>query len=42
LGDLPLVGRLFQSEAYQPVRTAIVILVTVHVVGPDGRSFDNN
>jgi general secretion pathway protein D len=39
LGDLPVVGRMFQSEAYAPVRTAVVFLVTVKVVDPTGRSF---
>ncbi len=39
LGDLPLVGRMFRSEAYAPVRTAVVFLVTVKVVDPTGKSF---
>lgn len=39
LGDLPIVGRMFQNEAYAPVRTAVVFLVTVKVVDPTGRSF---
>jgi general secretion pathway protein D len=39
LGDLPIVGRMFQSEAYAPVRTAVVFLVTVKVVDPTGKPF---
>lgn len=39
LGDLPVVGRLFQSHAYAPVRTAVVFLVTVKVVDPTGKPF---
>jgi general secretion pathway protein D len=39
LGDLPLVGRMFQSHAYAPVRTAVVFLVTVNVVDPTGQPF---
>ncbi|WP_035603323.1 Amuc_1098 family type IV pilus outer membrane protein [Haloferula sp. BvORR071] len=36
-GDLPLVGRMFRNEAYAPVRTAIVFLVTVQVLDPTGQ-----
>ncbi len=39
LGDLPIFGRMFQSEAYAPVRTAVVFLVTVKVVDPTGKPF---
>lgn len=39
LGDLPVVGRMFQSHAYAPVRTAVVFLVTVKVVDPTGKPF---
>jgi general secretion pathway protein D len=39
LGDLPMVGRLFQSKAYSPVKTAIVIMVHVRVVDAAGRPF---
>jgi len=38
LGDLPIVGRLFQNEAYAPTRTAIVFLVTVKVLDPTGET----
>jgi general secretion pathway protein D len=39
LGDLPVVGRMFQSQAYAPIRTAVVFLVTVKVVDPTGKPF---
>jgi general secretion pathway protein D len=39
LGDLPVVGRMFQSKAYAPVRTAVVFFVTVRVVDPTGKPF---
>jgi general secretion pathway protein D len=39
LGDLPVVGRMFQSSAYAPVRTAVVFFVTVRVVDPTGKPF---
>ncbi len=37
LGDLPVVGRLFQSQAYRPVSTAVIFLVNVELVDPTGR-----
>ena len=42
LGDIPLMGRMFQSEAYSPVKTAVVFMVTVKVVDPTGRPFLDN
>lgn len=39
LGDLPVLGRMFQSKAYAPVRTAVVFFVTVRVVDPTGKPF---
>jgi hypothetical protein len=30
---------MFQSEAYAPIRTAVVFLVTVKVVDPTGKPF---
>ncbi|TAE77299.1 MAG: hypothetical protein EAZ65_02180 [Verrucomicrobia bacterium] len=39
LGGLPGVGRMFQSNAYAPVRTAVVFFVTVRVVDPTGKPF---
>lgn len=38
LGDLPLFGRFFRNEGYQPVRTAVIFLVTVQVLDPTGES----
>ncbi|MEP4076967.1 Amuc_1098 family type IV pilus outer membrane protein [Haloferula sp.] len=40
LGDIPFVGRLFQSNAYSPVQTAIVFFVKVSVVDAAGRPFN--
>ena len=40
LGDIPLFGRLFQSNAYSPVQTAIVFFVNVRVVDAAGRPFN--
>ena len=37
LGDLPLVGRLFQSSATAPVRTSLVFFVNVKLVDPTGK-----
>lgn len=39
LGDIPVVGRLFQSKASQTTKTAIVMFVTVRVVDAAGRPF---
>ncbi|RYD33151.1 MAG: type II and III secretion system protein, partial [Verrucomicrobiaceae bacterium] len=39
LGNLPVVGRLFQSKAHQPVSTAIIFMVNVQLVDPTGRPF---
>lgn len=36
LGDLPLVGRLFRSEASQKVKFNLVIFCTVRIIEPDG------
>ena len=40
LGDLPVVGRLFQSKVDAPVKTALIFLVHVRVVDAAGRPFD--
>ena len=40
LGDIPVVGRLFQSNASAPVKTAIIFLVKVRVVDAAGRPFN--
>ena len=36
LGDMPLVGRLFRSEASQKVKFNLVIFCTVRIIEPDG------
>ena len=36
LGDLPLIGRLFRSEASQGKKTSLVIFVTPTIVDPAG------
>jgi general secretion pathway protein D len=39
LGDLPWIGRLFTSKAYQPTTTAIVFMVSVELLDPTGRPY---
>jgi general secretion pathway protein D len=39
LGDLPIVGRLFQSNALQTTKTAIIFLVKVQLMDPTGRLY---
>jgi len=39
LGDLPGVGRLFQSKATSPEKTAIIFLVNVELLDPTGRPY---
>jgi general secretion pathway protein D len=39
-GALPLLGRLFQSKATQPVSTAVVFLVNVQLIDPTGQPFN--
>jgi general secretion pathway protein D len=41
LGDIPIIGRLFQSSARQPTSTAILFLVNVELLDPTGRPFRN-
>lgn len=36
LGDVPLVGRLFRSEASQKIKFNLVIFCTVRIIEPDG------
>jgi general secretion pathway protein D len=36
LGDMPLVGRLFRSEASQKITLNLVIFCTVRIIDPDG------
>jgi len=39
LGNLPVLGRLFQSTTKQPVTTAIIFLVHVELLDPTGRPY---
>ena len=39
LGDIPLVGRLFQSEARSQLSTAVLFLVNVELLDPTGRPY---
>jgi general secretion pathway protein D len=39
LGDIPLVGRLFQSEANSTRSIAVLFLVNVELLDPTGRSY---
>jgi general secretion pathway protein D len=39
LGDIPFVGRLFQSEARSHRSTAILFLVNVELLDPTGRPY---
>ena len=41
-GELPLVGRLFQSKVTQPISTAVVLLVNVQLVDPTGKPFNKH
>jgi general secretion pathway protein D len=36
LGDMPIVGRLFRSEASQKIKYNLVIFCTVRIIEPDG------
>jgi len=37
LGDMPVVGRLFRSEASQKIKFNLVIFCTVRIIEPDGK-----
>ncbi|MFT3991968.1 MAG: tetratricopeptide repeat protein [Luteolibacter sp.] len=39
LGDVPVVGRLFQSKASSPEKTAIIFLVNAELLDPTGRPY---
>lgn len=39
LGDLPLVGRFFQTKAKQSIKTAIIFIVHAELVDPTGRRY---
>lgn len=41
LGDIPLVGRLFQSEGIKHDSTAILFFLTVELVDPTGKPYRN-
>jgi general secretion pathway protein D len=41
LGSIPIVGRLFQSDAKQPVKKMIIFLVNVELMDPTGTRFRN-
>jgi general secretion pathway protein D len=41
LGSIPIVGRLFQSDARQPVKKMIIFLVNVELMDPTGTRFRN-
>jgi general secretion pathway protein D len=36
LGDIPMLGRLFRSEASQKIKSNLVIFCTVRIINPDG------
>ena len=42
LGELPLVGRIFQSKVTQPSSTAVVMLVNIQLVDPTGKPFNKH
>lgn len=37
LGDIPIVGRLFQSRAESRFKRNLIVFVTAQLIGPDGR-----
>ena len=41
LGDLPLVGRFFQSTSRESVSTAVLIFVNVELIDPSGQPYRN-
>lgn len=41
MGDVPILGRLFQSTAQIPDKTAIVFMVHVELIDPTGRPYRN-
>ncbi|MEO5713410.1 MAG: Amuc_1098 family type IV pilus outer membrane protein [Luteolibacter sp.] len=40
-GSIPVIGRLFQTKARQPVSTAILFFVNVELLDPTGRPYRN-
>lgn len=41
-GEIPIVGRLFQSKVNQPISTAVVFLVNIQLVDPTGQPFNKH
>ncbi|MEM9080044.1 MAG: Amuc_1098 family type IV pilus outer membrane protein [Verrucomicrobiota bacterium] len=41
LGDLPFIGRAFRSDVLQREKKVVMIFVTVRIVDPSGRSYQN-
>lgn len=39
-GNIPLIGRLFESEVSQPVSTAVVFMIHVRLVDPTGQPYN--
>lgn len=39
LGDLPLVGRFFQTKVRQPTRIAVIFFINVELIDPTGRPY---
>ena len=37
LGDIPVLGRLFQSEAENRIKSNLIIFVTAEIIDPTGR-----
>lgn len=42
LGDIPLIGRLFQSEAENHTKSNLIIFTTVNIIDATGKSIRNN
>jgi general secretion pathway protein D len=40
-GDIPLIGRFFQSRSSEPSRKVIMFFVTVNLVDPAGKPFNH-
>mgnify|MGYP003542475782 CR=1 FL=1 len=39
LGQIPMIGRLFNSTSNQPITTAIIFMVQVELIDPTGRPY---
>jgi len=42
LGDIPIVGRLFRSNAEQHIKRNLIIFVTARLVNPGGQLVNSN